>query len=217
MLPRLHQLRPALRAFSSSAASHAHVSNIGKKPITIPPAVTITSTTSPAHELSIQGPLGTTTIPLHPFTQLSYPEPQQLAVAVEDPKQKKQRSMWGTTRTLIQNAIVGMTEGFNTTIYLVGVGYRAAIEDDPRGVRPGWSGKRLNMRVGFSHMVFVPIPDYITATMINPTRIGVSCTDKQKLGLFAAKVRKWRPPEPYKGKGIFVGNEQIRIKAVKKK
>ncbi|TCD65112.1 hypothetical protein EIP91_003086 [Steccherinum ochraceum] len=217
MLRGSHQVRHSLRTFSSSAPHHAHVSNIGKQPIQFPPTVTLTPTTSPSHALAVKGPLGTTSIPLHPYTQLEFPEPQTLAVSVENPKEKKQRSMWGLTRTLIQNAIIGMTEGFSTTLYLVGVGYRAAIEDDPLGNREGWSGKRLNMRVGFSHQVFVPIPDYITATIINPTRIGISCTDKHKLGLFAAKVRKWRPPEPYKGKGIFVGNEQIRIKAVKKK
>ncbi|THH18307.1 hypothetical protein EUX98_g8981 [Antrodiella citrinella] len=211
------QVRRALRSFSSSATNYANVSNIGKQPIQIPPTVTLTPISSPSHVLAVQGPLGTTNIPLHPYTQLEFPEPQVLAVSVENPKEKKQRSMWGLTRTLIQNAIIGMTEGFSTTLYLVGVGYRAAIEDDPLGVRVGWSGKRINMRVGFSHMVFVPIPDHITASIINPTRIAVSCTDKHLLGLFTAKVRSWRPPEPYKGKGIFVGNEQIRIKAVKKK
>ena len=85
-------------------------------------------------------------------------------------------------------------------MYLVGVGYRAALEDDPRGARPGWSGQRLNMKLGFSHSVYVPIPDYIKIEIASPTKIMASCTDKQVLGLFTASVRKWRPPEPYKGK-----------------
>ena len=200
MLRTSHQLQQTLRSFSSSAVHHAHVSNIGKQPIRFPPTVTLAPTSSPTHALSVTGPLGTTAVPLQPYTKLDFSEPQVLAVSVENPKEKKQRSMWGLTRTLIQNAIIGMTEGFSTTLYLVGVGYRAAIEDDPLGTRAGWSGKRLSMRVGFSHTVFVPIPDYITATIINPTRIGIYCLDKHQLGLFAAKVRSWRPPEPYKGK-----------------
>ena len=130
-----------------------------------------------------------------------------------------------------------MTEGFNVPLYLVGVGYRAALEDDPRGTENGGGGKRLNMKLGFSHSVFVPIPPHIKAEVPTATKIILSCTDKHQLGLFAAKVRKWRPPEPYKGKvrlivifpirhtslnpstmqGIFIGSEQIRIKAVKKK
>ncbi|KAK7682339.1 hypothetical protein QCA50_014544 [Cerrena zonata] len=110
-----------------------------------------------------------------------------------------------------------MTEGFTTPIYLVGVGYRAALEADPRGQLPGFTGQRLAMKLGFSHSVYVPVPDHIKAVVETPTKIVVSCNDKQKLGLFAAKVRNWRPPEPYKGKGIFVGNERARRKSVKKK
>ena len=123
-----------------------------------------------------------------------------VALSVDDATQKKQRSMWGLTRTLINNAIVGMTEGFSVPLYLVGVGYRAALEDDPRGTENGGNGKRLNMKLGFSHSVFVPIPPHIKAEVPTATKIVLSCTDKHQLGLFAAKVRKWRPPEPYKGK-----------------
>lgn len=108
--------------------------------------------------------------------------------------------MWGTTRTLIHNAVMGMTEGYTLPVYLVGVGYRAAIEPDPRGTTEGNSGQRLNMKLGFSHAVFVPIPAYIKADLPLPTKIVLSCTDKSQLGQFAANVRKWRPPEPYKGK-----------------
>jgi len=149
--------------------------------------------------------------------QLAFTDPNTVALAVENAEVKKQRSMWGLTRTLIHNAIVGMTEGFTVPLYLVGVGYRAALEADPRGTEFGGSGQRLNMKLGFSHSVFVPIPPHIKAEVPTATKIVLSCTDKHQLGLFAAKVRKWRPPEPYKGKGIFVGTEQIRIKSVKKK
>jgi len=136
---------------------------------------------------------------------------------VEDPAVKRQRMIWGRTRTLIENAITGMTVGFTVPLYLVGVGYRAALEADPLGQRPGWTGQRLNMKVGFSHSVFVPIPSHVNVQVTSPTKIVLSCTDKQALGQFAAQIRKWRPPEPYKGKGIFVGTEKVRLKSVKKK
>jgi large subunit ribosomal protein L6 len=146
------------------------------------------------------GPLGTTTVPLEPYMTLDFPIPGTLTLTVEDAEVKKQRSMWGLTRTLIQNAVTGMTKGFTVPLYLVGVGYRAALEADPRGKSEGMTGMRLNMKLGFSHPVIVPIPDHIKAEVPYPTKILLNCTDKHQLGLFAAKVRKWRPPEPYKGK-----------------
>jgi len=149
--------------------------------------------------------------------KLSHPEENILSIAVDDAEVKVQRQMWGTTRTLISNAITGMSEGFTTPVYLVGVGFRAALEDDPRGTQDGNNGKRLNMKVGHSHPIFVPIPKHITAEVPSATKIVLSCNDKHLLGLFAAKIRSFRKPEPYKGKGIFVGSEQIRIKSVKKK
>jgi large subunit ribosomal protein L6 len=148
----------------------------------------------------VKGPLGATSIPLMPFMRLVFPNPGTLTVGVEDAEVKKQRSMWGLTRTLINNAIIGMTEGFSVSLYLVGVGYRAALEDDPRGAVDGTRGQRLSMKLGFSHSVYVPIPPHIKAEVPSPTKIVLSCTDKHQLGLFAARVRRWRPPEPYKGK-----------------
>lgn len=108
--------------------------------------------------------------------------------------------MWGTTRTLIHNAIVGVTEGFTVPVYLVGVGYRAALEDDPRGTTQGGSGKRLNMKLGYSHSVFLPVPTHVKVEVPLPTKLVLTCTDKHQLGLFAAKIREYRKPEPYKGK-----------------
>jgi large subunit ribosomal protein L6 len=131
---------------------------------------------------------------------LSFPEPKILSLAIEDSNIKRQRSMWGTTRTLISNAIQGVSEGFTVPLYLVGVGFRAALEDDPRGTADGGSGKRLSMKLGYSHNVNVPIPKDIQAEVPAPTKIVLKCTDKQRIGQFAADVRKWRKPEPYKGK-----------------
>ncbi|KAA1470002.1 ribosomal protein L6 [Dentipellis sp. KUC8613] len=215
MLSRpLQRLASASRVLSTSAVARGHTSHIGKAPIKVPPTITLTPTPT---SLGVKGPLGSTTVPLEPYMTLSNPSPDALALSVENAEEKKQRSMWGLTRTLINNAIVGMTEGFTVPLYLVGVGYRAALEEDPRGKEEGRSGLRLNMKLGFSHSVLVPVPSHIKAEVPNPTKIMLSCNDKHLLGLFAAKVRKWRPPEPYKGKGVFVGNETIRIKAVKKK
>jgi len=149
--------------------------------------------------------------------KLEFPEPHTLSVSVENAEIKDQRQMWGTTRTHIFNAITGMTEGFTVPLYLVGVGYRVMMEEDPRGTTTGGNGQRLNMKLGYSHSVFVPIPSYIKAEVPLATKIILFCTDKHLLGLFAAKIRSYRKPEPYKGKGIFIGNEQIRIKSVKKK
>ncbi|KAI0051152.1 ribosomal protein L6 [Auriscalpium vulgare] len=208
------RLPNAARLFSSSAAARGHTSNIGKAPIKFPPTVTFAP--SPT-ALSVTGPRGTTSVPLEPYMAIAFPAEDTLALSVQDAEQKKQRSMWGLTRTLINNAVVGMTEGFTVPVYLVGVGYRAALEEDPRGTTNGGSGMRLNMKLGFSHTVYEPVPAHIKAEVPSATKIVLSCTDKHLLGLFAAKVRKWRPPEPYKGKGVFVGSETIRIKAVKKK
>ena len=193
----------AIRSFSSSAGVRGHTSNIGKTPVNFQPSVSFTRT--PA-TLSVTGPLGTASVPLEPYMTLDFPTPNTLTLSVEDAEIKKQRSMWGLTRSLIQNAVTGMTEGFTVPLYLVGVGYRAALEADPRGKLEGMSGTRLNMKLGFSHPVIVPVPDHVKAEVPYPTKIVLSCTDKHQLGLFAAKVRKWRPPEPYKGK---VGGQVI--------
>jgi len=132
--------------------------------------------------------------------KIDFPEPNLMTVVVEDAEIKVHRQMWGTTRTLINNAIIGMSEGFSVPLYLVGVGFRVALEEDPRSTSDGGNGKRFNMKVGFSHPVYVPIPAHIQAEVPSPTKIVLSCTDKHQLGLFAAKVRGYRKPEPYKGK-----------------
>lgn len=183
------------RHFSSTARNRqSYVSNVGKQPIKCPSGVMLTHGPT---TLLVEGPLGKTSVPLQPFVRLAFSEDRSsLDVSVETPSVKQQRAMWGTTRTLISNAIVGMSEGYRVPLFLVGVGFRAALEQDPRG----GGAKRLNMKVGYSHPVFVPVPPHITAEVPLPTKIILSCNDKQQLGQFAAVVRSFRKPEPYKGK-----------------
>jgi large subunit ribosomal protein L6 len=114
-----------------------------------------------------------------------------LAVIVTDDKTRKQRQMWGTIRALLQNCIQGVSTGHQSMLTLKGIGYRGALID---------GNKRLELKVGFNHNVYVDIPDGIQVTMTNPTIFEVKCIDKYKLGVFCASVRRIRPPEPYKGK-----------------
>lgn len=137
--------------------------------------------------------------------------PMELGMFVADPTVKAQRMMWGTTRTLIENAIRGQTTGFTLSVYLLGVGFRAALEPDPRRLPathkdvvaaggPDASRMRLAMKLGYSHTVYIVVPQEIKVTVPSPTIITVFGTDKAKVGQFAADIRKQRKPEPYKGK-----------------
>lgn len=200
------QVSGVARCFSITARAQA-LSHIGRVPIKFPESVTLNKTSS---SIVITGPLGTASVPLKPFVQITYPEPNTMSVAVQDSHVKEQRQMWGTTRTLIANAVTGMTEGFTVPLYLVGVGYRAAIESDPRGTEDERSGQRLTLKLGHSHSIHVPIPPHIKVTVPSATKIVLSCTDKHKLGLFAASIRELRKPEPYKGKvGLFVVDSRV--------
>ena len=114
--------------------------------------------------------------------------------------------MWGTTRALINNAVQGVSVGFEKEMEIVGVGYRGVLQ-----------GKKLTLNLGLSHPVEIDVPDYITIKMDGNTKFTISSPDKQKLGAFAAMVRSKRPPEPFKGKGIRYSNEFILRKEGKKK
>ena len=168
---------------------------------------------SDAQTVVISGPLGKLEVQVPPFISLvpawtvdaklashiaeleaqgkPAPERNDLAVVVTNDKSRKQREMWGTTRALLHNSIQGVSVGHQTTLTLKGVGYRAAIIG---------GGKTLELKVGFNHNVNADIPDGVQVTMTNPTIFEVKCIDKEKMGLFCAKIRKFRPPEPYKGK-----------------
>jgi large subunit ribosomal protein L6 len=168
---------------------------------------------SDAITVTVQGPLGKLELPVPPFVSLvpawtldatlarqcselesqgkPAPARKDIAVVVSKSTDRKQREMWGTTRAILNNCIKGVSKGHVTTLTLKGVGYRGAIVDE---------GKRLELKVGHNHSVYAEIPEGIIVTMTNPTIFEVTSTDKEKLGIFCANVRKFRPPEPYKGK-----------------
>jgi large subunit ribosomal protein L6 len=119
---------------------------------------------------------------------------------------RRARTMWGTSRSLVQNLVTGVGEGFTINLEIIGVGYRAAVD-----------GKELVLQLGYSHEIRHPIPDGLTIVCERPTAITVSGADRQKVGQLAANIRAYRKPEPYKGKGIRYLNEQVTRKEGKKK
>lgn len=125
-------------------------------------------------------------------------------------------SIPGTTRALLQNHITGVSEGHICVLSLVGVGYRATIESQATTVSPTYPGQQfVSLKVGFSHPVELGIPEGVQASTPQPTRILLESVNKRLVTQFAAEIREWRRPEPYKGKGIFVNGETIKLKAKK--
>jgi large subunit ribosomal protein L6 len=122
----------------------------------------------------------------------------------------------GTTRAYLQNHILGVSEGHTAILRLVGVGYRATVEDTATTVTPEFEGQQfVSLKVGYSHPIELPVPKGVKATAPQPTRILLEGIDKHVVLQFAAHIREWRVPEPYKGKGIFVNAETIKLKAKK--
>lgn len=122
----------------------------------------------------------------------------------------------GTTRAYLQNHILGVSEGHTAILRLVGVGYRATVENTATTVSPEFEGQQfVSLKVGYSHPIELPVPKGIKASTPQPTRILLEGIEKEVVMQFAAKIRMWRKPEPYKGKGIFVNDETIKLKAKK--
>ena len=177
------------------------MSRIGKKPVPMPAGVTASID---AGQLSVKGPKGTLSMKL--ADSISY-EVRDGAIAVTPANDTKQaRAFWGMQRTLVQNLITGVTEGFTKTLEITGVGYRAAAQ-----------GKVLKLQLGYSHDVNYPVPEGITIATPDQTTVNISGIDKQQVGQVAAEIRRWRKPEPYKGKGIKYRGEFIFRKEGKKK
>lgn len=173
------------------------MSRIGKKPIAIPAGVTVTVADG---AVSIKGPKGEDRLVLHPHARVAQ-NAGELAVSVEKPEEKFDRSLWGLHRALLAAMIEGVTQGFSKKLEMVGVGYKAVLQ-----------GKNLVLEAGFSHPVELAIPEGITVAVEKNTLITISGINKQKVGTFAAQARAVRKPEPYKGKGIKYIGEVIRRK-----
>ena len=173
------------------------MSRIGRKPITVPAGVEIK--VDDANVVTVKGPKGTLTQAIHPNMTV---EVTGTEINVTRPNDEKEnRSLHGLTRTLIANMVEGVSKGYTKELDVVGVGYRVAKQ-----------GKSLVMNLGFSHQVVMDEIDGISIEVPNPNKIIISGADKQAVGQFAAEVRKKRPPEPYKGKGIRYVDEVVRRK-----
>ncbi len=177
------------------------MSRIGKKSVAIPSGVTATLD---GQQVKIKGPKGELSAVLVDQVIASL-EDDGIAVKPVD-NSIKSRSMWGMSRTIVQNLVEGVVNGFEKKLEINGVGYRAAMQ-----------GNKLQLNLGFSHDVFYPVPEGIEIKCTKPTEISVSGIDKQQVGQVAAEIRKYRPPEPYKGKGIKYAEETIYRKEGKKK
>jgi large subunit ribosomal protein L6 len=177
------------------------MSRIGKKPVAVPSGVTATMGEG---QLVVKGPKGTLTMPM--FDSIVYTiEAGEIGVKPRDDS-RQARAFWGMSRTMASNLVVGVTEGFTKTLLITGVGYRAAL-----------AGKQLKLQLGYSHDVMYDIPEGITIKTPDVTTVEISGADKQKVGQVAAEIRRWRKPEPYKGKGIKYKGEFIFRKEGKKK
>lgn len=135
---------------------------------------------------------------------------------IQDAEVRHQREMWGTTRAYLQSHILGVSEGHTAILRLVGVGYRATVESSAVTLSPEYPGQQfVSLKVGFSHPVELGVPRGVKASTPQPTRILLEGVEKEVVNQFAANIRMWRKPEPYKGKGIFVNGETIKLKAKK--
>ena len=177
------------------------MSRIGKRPIQIPEKVIINYNSN--RNLSVKGPKGELNLQVHPLVDLDVQE-AVLCVKADHENDSTAKAMMGTTQAILQNMVTGVSTGFTKKLNLVGVGYRASV-----------SGQTLNMNLGFSHPIEFPLPDMITAKVTANTQVTLESCDKQLLGEICARVRRLRPPEPYKGKGILFEGEVIRRKAGK--
>ncbi len=177
------------------------MSRIGKKPVAIPAGVTASVGNG---LVSVKGPKGEMSMPASEAVTYTVEDGQVVVVPAN--KSKTAISFWGMQRTLVENLITGVTEGFSKVLEINGVGYRAKV-----------NGKILNLQLGFSHDVNFDIPEGIDIKTPDQTTIEISGMDKQKVGQVAAEIRQWRKPEPYKGKGIKYRGEYIFRKEGKKK
>jgi len=177
------------------------MSRIGKNPVAIPDGVRVE-----LHDqtLSVRGTNATLSLVISNDVTATIAD-GNVTVAPKD-EGKRARAMWGTTRALINNMVTGIATGFTRNLEINGVGYRASVQ-----------GSNLNLQLGYSHDIAYPIPPDVKIVCERPTAIAISGADRQRVGQVAAEIRSFRPPEPYKGKGIKYSDETIRRKEGKKK
>jgi large subunit ribosomal protein L6 len=177
------------------------MSRIGKKPVTVPGGVTAAVD---GQEVKIKGPKGELK---HVLVDdiIAKLDKGEIEISMRDDT-KNARAMWGMSRTMVANLVAGVTQGFTKKLEITGVGYRAAVQ-----------GSNLQLQLGYSHDITYPIPHGIQVVCPKPTEILVTGIDKQKVGQVAAEIRQFRPPEPYKGKGVRYAGEFILRKEGKKK
>jgi large subunit ribosomal protein L6 len=177
------------------------MSRIGKHPVAVPDGVTVAVE---GQTVSAKGKLGALVVTLPPEVVIAH-EAGEVAVTPRD-QEKRSRAMWGMSRSLVHNLIKGVSDGYTRKLEISGVGYRAAVD-----------GRVLNLQLGFSHDIKFAIPEDIKIACETPTAVAISGADKQRVGQIAAEIRGFRPPEPYKGKGVKYAEERILRKEGKKK
>ena len=177
------------------------MSRIGKKPIAVPSGVTVNLD---GQNVTVKGPKGELALKL--VDEVGIEDGEEGLVVTPRDESQRARSMWGMQRTLVQNFVTGVSEGFVKKLEINGVGYRAQMQ-----------GKDLQLALGFSHDVVYKVPEGISISTPKPTEIEVSGINKQVVGQVAAEIRAYRPPEPYKGKGVKYEDEYIFRKEGKKK
>ena len=177
------------------------MSRTGKKPVAIPAGVTATLE---GRIVTVKGPKGALTIPMS--DEVSYSLQDGFLALKPANSSKRALAFWGMQRTMIQNLVTGVTTGFSKVLEITGVGYRANAQ-----------GTNLKLQLGYSHDVDMPVPEGLEVKTPDQTTVEISGIDRQKVGQFAAEVRRWRKPEPYKGKGIKYRGEFIFRKEGKKK
>jgi large subunit ribosomal protein L6 len=175
------------------------MSRIGRLPIAVPASVDVTIE---GRTVTVKGPKGTLSRSLHP--DMSVTREEATIVVTRPTEQKTHKQLHGLTRTLVNNMVIGVSDGYRKGLEITGVGYRAAL-----------NGRKLQLNLGYSHPIEIDPPEGISFEVESPTRLAVVGIDKELVGQMAAKVRSTRKPEPYKGKGVRYAGEQVRRKAGK--
>ncbi len=174
------------------------MSRLGKKPVPIAKGAKVSIQD---HTLRVEGPKGKLELQVHPLIEVKIDEAAKQVLVTRSNDEKQSKALHGLTRSLVNNLIIGATEGYTKNLEIQGVGYKAEQR-----------GKNLVLSVGYANTISVAIPPEVQVTLDGPTKIKVSGADKQKVGQFASEVRRVRKPEPYKGKGVRYAGEVIKIK-----